>query len=311
MCTIRFCNHFFINQIIDTTFFVKQNRIQFKESDHRANEVKNIHFLTLVLNCFDNPFIFLFVSLVCKLWKQIVETHDFWESFCDQLGINGPNPHARKYKTYYSIYLKNLNRLCTSCRKDFGERQTSIKKINFKLDVLNDYCIDRMNFYKPTPIFKTRANYKFCKYLTNTIDPWISVDVDFKLCSDCTIQKKEFLFDSINELKDSINRKRKKFKYTEFFYNDVIRIVLRNLYKILNEKDLYIEKYSGVVKNWDFPKNLLYNRDFSYNKKEEENPYAELERASARAYHLAELGIFGNLESNSETNSKENESESE
>ncbi|RIB06662.1 hypothetical protein C2G38_2216537 [Gigaspora rosea] len=236
----------------------------------RANEVKNIHFLTLVLNCFDDPFIFLFVSLVCKLWKQIVETHDFWESFCDQLGINGPNPRAHKYKTYYSIYLKNLNRLCTSCRKDFGERQTSIKKINFKLDVLNDYCIYHMNFYKPTPIFKTRANYKFCKYLTDTIDPWISEDVDFKLCPD----------------------------------------FLRNLYKILNKKDLYIEKYGGVVKNWDFPKNLLYNRDFSYNKKEEENPYVELERASARAYHLAELDIFGNLKSDSETNSEENESES-
>ncbi|RIB11118.1 hypothetical protein C2G38_2204291 [Gigaspora rosea] len=112
----------------------------------RANEVKNIHFLTLVLNCFDDPFIFLFVSLVCKLWKQIVETHDFWESFCNQLGINGPNPHAHKYKTYHSIYLKNLNHLYTSCRKDFGERQTSIKKIKFKLDVLNDYCIDHMNF---------------------------------------------------------------------------------------------------------------------------------------------------------------------
>ncbi|RIB10224.1 hypothetical protein C2G38_2206676 [Gigaspora rosea] len=170
--------------------------------------------------------------------------------------------------------------------KDFGERQTSIKKINFKLDVLNDYCIDRMNFYKPTPIFKTRANYEFSKYLTDTIDPWISEDVDFKLCSNCTIQKKEFLFDSINELKDSIYKKKK------------------------NEKDLYIEKYGGVVKNWDFPKNLLYNRNFSYDKKEEENPYAELEHASARAHYLAELGIFGNLESNSETDSNKNESAS-
>ncbi|CAG8591724.1 4877_t:CDS:2 [Gigaspora rosea] len=183
----------------------------------RANEVKNIHFLTLVLNCFDDPFIFLFVSLVCKLWKQIVETHDFWESFCNQLGINGPNPHAHKYKTYHSIYLKNLNHLYTSCRKDFGERQTSIKKIKFKLDVLNDYY----------------------------------------------------------------------------------------------EKDLYIEKYGGVVKNWDFPKNLLYNRNFSYDKKEEENPYAELEHASARAHYLAELGIFGNLESDSKTDSNENELASE
>ncbi|CAG8536620.1 12606_t:CDS:2, partial [Gigaspora rosea] len=145
--------------------------------------------------------------------------------------------------------------------KDFGERQTSIKKINFKLDVLNDYCIDRMNFYKPTPIFKTRANYEFSKYLTDTIDPWISEDVDFKLCSNY-------------------------------------------------EKDLYIEKYGGVVKNWDFPKNLLYNRNFSYDKKEEENPYAELEHASARAHYLAELGIFGNLESNSETDSNKNESAS-
>ncbi|RIB11119.1 hypothetical protein C2G38_2204292 [Gigaspora rosea] len=116
---------------------------------------------------------------------------------------------------------------------------------------------------------------------------------------------------SINELKNSIYKKRKEFKYTEFFYNDVIRIVLRNLYNILDKKDLYIEKYGGIVKNWDFPKNLLYNHDFSYDKKEEENPYAELEHASARAHYLAELGIFGNLESDSKTDSNENELASE
>ena len=83
------------------------------------------------------------------------------------------------------------------------------------------------------------------------------------------------------------------------------------LYKILEEKDIYIEKYGGFVKNYDFPKNLLYNHNFSYDKKEKENLYVELKCASARVYHLAELDIFGNLESDSKTDSNNNESESE
>ncbi|RIB17512.1 hypothetical protein C2G38_2187136 [Gigaspora rosea] len=191
----------------------------------RANEVKNIHFLTLVLNCFDNPFIFF---------------HFF------------------------------------------------------------DYCLDRWNFYKPTPIFRTRANYNFCEYLVDELEPLVDFSVvegsEFKLCSDCTIKKKEALFNSVHRLKDSIYRKKIEIKFTDFFYNDVIRIVIRNLYNILNEQDIYIEKYGGHVKNYDFPKNLLYNRDFSYYKKGKENPYAELEHASIKTQHLVGLDIFGDLE---------------
>ncbi|CAG8846177.1 37301_t:CDS:1, partial [Gigaspora margarita] len=136
----------------------------------RANEVKNIHFLTLVLNYINNPFTFFFVFLVCKLWKRIAESYDFWESFCDSLGFDGPTPKVRKYKTYHSVFLKNVHQLCTIYRQFFGERQISIEQINFKLDVLQDYCLDHWNFYRPTPIFKTRANYDFCEYLVDEIE---------------------------------------------------------------------------------------------------------------------------------------------
>ncbi|CAG8835782.1 12279_t:CDS:1, partial [Gigaspora margarita] len=78
-------------------------------------------------------------------------------------------------------------------------------------------------------------------------------------------------------------------------------IVIRNLYNILNEQDIYIKKYGGHVKNYNYPKNLKYNRDFSYNKKREEDPYVELERASTRAKKLAELGIFGDLDSKTDS----------
>ncbi|CAG8549753.1 11154_t:CDS:2 [Gigaspora margarita] len=200
-----------------------------------ANKVKNVHFLTLVLNYVNNPFTFFFVSL---------------KNLCDSLEFDPPNPRSRKYKTYYSIFLKNVHQLCTSCWQDFGSKQTSISKINFKLD----------NFYEPTPIFKTRTNYDFCEYLVDELEPLVDYSVvegaEIKLCSNCTIKKKEFLFNSIYQLKDSIYIKLKEVKYTKFFYKDVIRIVFRNLYKILKEDYLYIEKYGVVVKNYDFPKNL-------------------------------------------------------
>ncbi|CAG8841946.1 9029_t:CDS:1, partial [Gigaspora margarita] len=112
----------------------------------------------------------------------------------------------------------------------FGERQISIEQINFKLDVLQDYCRDRWNFYKPTPIFKTKANYDFCKYLVDKLEPLVDSSIvegtKLKLCSDCTIKKKEYLFNSIRQFKDSIYVKLKEVKYTKFFYKDVIRVVL-------------------------------------------------------------------------------------
>ncbi|CAG8848299.1 12747_t:CDS:1, partial [Gigaspora margarita] len=137
------------------------------------------------------------------------------------------------------------------------------------LDVLQDYCLDCWNFYKPTSIFKTRVNYDFCEYLVDELEPLVNSLVvegaEIKLCSNCAIKKKEALFSSVRQLQDLIYKKLKEVKYTKFFFKDVIQVVLRNLYKILNEDYLYIEKYSEIVKNYDFPKNLRYNRDFNYN----------------------------------------------
>ncbi|CAG8820631.1 37213_t:CDS:1, partial [Gigaspora margarita] len=129
------------------------------------------------------------------------------------------------------------------------------------------------NFYEPTPIFKTRANYDFCEYLVDELDLLVDSsvveDAELKLYSNCTIKKKEALFNSIRQLQYSIYKKLKEVKYTKFFSKDVIRKVLHNLYKILNKKDLYIEKYEGIVKNYDFPKNLQYKHDFNYNSDDE------------------------------------------
>ncbi|CAG8854056.1 35165_t:CDS:1, partial [Gigaspora margarita] len=78
--------------------------------------------------------------------------------------------------------------------QDFGSKQTSISKINFKLDVLQNYCLDYWNFYKPTSIFKTRVNYDFCEYLVNELDPLVDSSIvegaEIKLCSNCAIKKK-------------------------------------------------------------------------------------------------------------------------
>ncbi|CAG8821506.1 43104_t:CDS:2, partial [Gigaspora margarita] len=187
-------------KLIKQDDFLKKKPKTFIESkmNESANKVKNVHFLTSVLNYINNPCTFFFVSLVLNYGNELLNLMIFGKTY-DSFEFDPPNPQSRKYKTYYSIFLKNL-------------------------DILQDYCLDRWNFYKPTSIFKTKVNYNFCEYLVNKLEPLVD--------------------------------------------SSVVEVI-RNLYKILNEKDLYIEKYRGIVKNYDFPKNLQYNRDFNYNSDDE------------------------------------------
>ncbi|CAG8835855.1 40022_t:CDS:2, partial [Gigaspora margarita] len=154
-----------------------------------ANEVKNFHFLTLVLNYINDPFTFFFISLVCKLWKRIAKAHDFWENLCNSLEFDPLNPQSKKYKLIIPSFSKMF--------------------INYVLLVGKI-----LNFYEPTSIFKTKVNYDFCEYLVDELEPLVDSSIvkgeELKLCSDCTIKKKESLFNSIRQLKDSIYIKLKE-----------------------------------------------------------------------------------------------------
>ncbi|CAG8837934.1 30316_t:CDS:2, partial [Gigaspora margarita] len=66
-------------------------------------------------------------------------SYDFWKHLCNSLEFDEPIPQLQKYKTYHSIFLKNVHQLYTMCQQDFGERQILIEQINFKLDILQDY----------------------------------------------------------------------------------------------------------------------------------------------------------------------------
>ncbi|CAG8766542.1 12457_t:CDS:2 [Gigaspora margarita] len=144
----------------------------------------------------------------------------------------------------------------TSIESKMIENANEIKNVHFLTLVLN-YINDPFTFFFVS------------LYLVDELDPLVDSSIvegaEIKLCSNCAIKKKEFLFNSIRQLKDSIYVKLKEVKYTKFFYKDIIRVVLYNLYKILKEDYLYIEKYSRVVKTYNFPKNLRYNHDFNYN----------------------------------------------
>ncbi|CAG8845546.1 29782_t:CDS:2, partial [Gigaspora margarita] len=72
--------------------------------------------------------------------------------------------------------------------QDFGKRQTSISKINFKLDVLQDY------YDKLEPL----------------VDSSVIEGTEIKLYSNCAIKKKEALFNFIRQLQYSINKKLKE-----------------------------------------------------------------------------------------------------
>ncbi|CAG8829277.1 41390_t:CDS:2, partial [Gigaspora margarita] len=58
------------------------------------------------------------------------------------------------------------------------------------------------------------TNYDFCKYLVDELEPLVDSSIvesaELKLCLNCAIKKKEFLFNSIRQLQDSIYKKSKE-----------------------------------------------------------------------------------------------------
>ncbi|CAG8846360.1 13703_t:CDS:2, partial [Gigaspora margarita] len=80
------------------------------------------------------------------------------KNLCDSLKFDPPNSQLRKYKTYHSIFLKNVHHLCTSSNYDFCK-----------------YLVDKLKLL---------------------VDSLVVEDAEIKLYSNCAIKKKEALFNS-------------------------------------------------------------------------------------------------------------------
>ena len=55
------------------------------------------------------------LSQTCKTLNNTVNMDDTWMFICKKLKLPEPKKKAKKYKTYKSIYIKNLNKICKSC----------------------------------------------------------------------------------------------------------------------------------------------------------------------------------------------------
>jgi hypothetical protein len=220
---------------------------QILESSNKKNKFE-IHPLSLVFNYINDFSTFYKASLVCKKWQIILDNHIFWKTLCEHLDLEEPKPKAKKYKTWKSIFIKNINKLCI-CKRNIKIKNSNLKNINFKLRILSYYSLNRLNFYK------TEIYCQLCQYTRDELEILYQQSNNFneycKLCNN-----EEDIIDSVKELINKLYRKKKEFgniQFSDYIEKDFFKVIIRNLYKIIDYDDyLFIKQLGGVVKNWNF-----------------------------------------------------------
>ena len=241
-----------INFAAVTTFASKKQKVD-NESN---NEIP--HPISLVFNYVDDPYMFVDASMVCRAWRKELDMHIFWKNLVEHLDFESPNPRSRKYKTYKSIIAKNAKKLCY-CKRNIGEKNNNLKIIEFKIGIIREYCNDRAEFYRT---WLTPCYYEFVLKIRD----WVR-DIDEQLeykkrCDLC--DNEESIYEQIHTLIKDIYKENRCFdRVNKFFNRDVIKVVVRNLYNILNDRFIYIEKFGGVVKSENHPyiPYLVYDDD--------------------------------------------------
>jgi hypothetical protein len=235
----------------------KRKRIEEKQET-------TIHPISLVFNYIIDFKTFYYASLVCKTWKNVLDKHKFWQNINERLGYEEPKPRAKKYKTYHSIFVKNIDRTCYECHKNFYLHNKSVDNIIFKLRILKLYCNNRLDF----KIYKYNFTYKnFVEFVKENINNLYSQFetgktsmIICKECKDILLQEVEVLIEKIKKKKNHYERDK---KFSDFVYKDFFNIIIRNLYIIINESFLYIERFGGLVKDYKYPE--IYYIDYYEN----------------------------------------------
>ena len=96
----------------------------------------------LIFEHIQDPNIFGLLSRVCKEWRYVLDNHNFWKQRVNTLGLPEPSRNATKYKTYKSIFIKNIELLCY-CKNELDNNIKSIKLIHQRLELIKEYCNDR------------------------------------------------------------------------------------------------------------------------------------------------------------------------
>jgi F-box domain len=215
--------------------FNKQNkRVKYSQLSNKI--------IKLIFNYINDPKDFGRLSMVNKEWKDILDNHHFWKNLIEYLDFSKPNPNAKKYKTYKSIFIKNINNLCF-CKTNFAENNKSIKKIHLKLKRLESFCEDRIDFYRC-------LKYKrYCTNVLNQLNNIIQKSKNYKRCEDCDNENK--LIDLLYNLKDYVYDKKREFKKNNDFFDNYIQenfvqVIVYNIYKTIQDENLYIERFGGI-----------------------------------------------------------------
>jgi len=196
-----------------------------------------------IFNHVNDPKQFGRLSRVNKEWKDILDNHHFWKNLIEDLDLLKPNPKAKKYKTYKSIFIKNINNLCF-CKTNFAENNKSIKKIHKKLIILKGFCEDRIDFYQHPKYIE------YCTNVLNQLDIIFQKSENNKRCEDC--DNKNELIKLLYNLKDSIYDKKREFEkdndfpFSKYIYEDFVKVIIYNIYRIAeDDKKMYIERFDG------------------------------------------------------------------
>ncbi|CAG8815377.1 25421_t:CDS:2 [Gigaspora margarita] len=202
-----------------------------KKSNKKSKKEEKVNPFSLVLKYINKRNNILNSLLICKEWKNILENHDFWKRKNEKFEFGSPELKARKYKTHYSIFLKNSKKLC-GCHKELLTGDTLIRDIYFKIHILEEFCENRNEFYKVKPY-------------------------------------NNFIFFVEKEIEKVIEIIKNEYYYRTDFFN----IIIHNLYKIINKKDLYIERFGGFIKDFNHTILKFVDYDALKQEKEEEGLY--------------------------------------
>ncbi|CAG8542397.1 5043_t:CDS:1 [Dentiscutata erythropus] len=211
-----------------------------KRKRNFLTESENEHPIYYVFNYIFDPHTFQRCSLVCKTWKEVLDEHPFWRKVVEDCGLRIPKRH----KGYKSIFVKNYMKICP-CYKGLLKEHDFVYVVNFKLRILREYCLYKLRYkvYRDNYVYRNLVNFVLEKIL-NLIKK-------SDMSTHCT-----YLLDYVRDLIDQIDKKRGKIEKYKKIYTfvkiDFIKVIKRNLYYIIDEKPLYIEKFGGYVRDWNY-----------------------------------------------------------
>ena len=155
----------------------------------------------------------------------------------EHLGFEEPTPRSRKYKTYKSIFVKNIKKTCEKCRKNIGKENKDLFEIYKKLSILSYYSFNRYEFYEK------QLYSEFCRFTKDELEKLYkqSEHDNFILCEECNnedlvieaIEKFKIIFLKEKQNKEEIQ------KFNILFYKDFFRVIIRNLNNIINYKKTF------------------------------------------------------------------------